>query len=93
MPLTPDADGTHVCILESFQLEGLHVRDLLYVYTDVFIVGLPTRTQAPKQQRLCLSSSPWVPVHKAGPNLNWCLDICGVKMNDHRECLQRRGSS
>ena len=59
----------------------------------MFIVGLPTRTQAPKQQRLCLSSSPWVPVHKAGPNLNWCLDICGVKMNDHRECLQRRGSS
>ena len=28
MPLTPDADGTHVCILESFQLEGLHVGDL-----------------------------------------------------------------
>lgn len=28
MPLTPDADGTHVCIFESFQLEGLHVGDL-----------------------------------------------------------------
>ena len=26
--VTPDFDGTHVCILESFQLEGLHVGDL-----------------------------------------------------------------
>ena len=28
--LIPDTDGTHVCIFESSQLEGLHVGDLLY---------------------------------------------------------------
>ena len=29
--LTPDVDGTHVCIFESSQLEGLCVGDLLYL--------------------------------------------------------------
>ena len=28
--LTPDVDGTHVCIFESWQLEGSYVGDLLY---------------------------------------------------------------
>ena len=28
--LLPDANGTHVCIFESSQLESLYVRDLLY---------------------------------------------------------------
>ena len=28
--LTPDIDGTHVCIFESSQLEGWCVGDLLY---------------------------------------------------------------
>ena len=31
--LTPDADGTHVHIVESSQLEGLYVGDLLYSFT------------------------------------------------------------
>ena len=28
--LTPDIDGTHVCIFESLQLEDSYVGDLLY---------------------------------------------------------------
>ena len=28
--LTPDTDGTHVCIFESWQLEGSYIGDLLY---------------------------------------------------------------
>ena len=29
--LMPDADGTHILIFESLQLEGLYVGDLLYL--------------------------------------------------------------
>ena len=29
--LVPVVGGTHVCIFESLQLEGLYVRDLLYL--------------------------------------------------------------
>ena len=40
--LTPDVDGTHVHILESFQVEGLYVGDLvyslsLYIYPYVYL--------------------------------------------------------
>ena len=28
--LTPDVDGTHVCIFQNSQLEGSYVGDLLY---------------------------------------------------------------
>ena len=30
MSLTPDDDGMHACVLESSQLEGSYVGDLLY---------------------------------------------------------------
>ena len=32
--LTPDVDGTCICIFESSQLEGSFVGDLLYVTND-----------------------------------------------------------
>ena len=36
--LTPDADGTRVCIFESSQPEGSYVRDLLYCCLEVLVV-------------------------------------------------------
>ena len=30
MSLMPDTDGTHVCIFEGLQFEGLYVGELLY---------------------------------------------------------------
>ena len=35
--LTPGADGTHVRIFESLQLEGPYVGALLYIFLDVFL--------------------------------------------------------
>ena len=37
--LTPDADGSHVRIFETSQLEGLYVGDLLYFFFLFFILG------------------------------------------------------
>ena len=31
LSLMPDVDGAHICIFENSQLDGLYVRDLLYV--------------------------------------------------------------
>ena len=35
--LTPDVDGTHVCIFENSQLEGSYVGDLPYVFFGYWI--------------------------------------------------------
>ena len=37
--LTPDVDGTHVCIFESSQLEGSYVGDLCIVNSAAVYIG------------------------------------------------------